>query len=162
MHLSEGTFSHVTILFILCIAKTRLLKYIEDFTTKKGKFSDKKKKMIFFIFPLKTWDCGYSLEPPRRGGSNEYPQSMFFSKIRTMMYTAVNPSFTVWKWVLRGSKLYWRFFVMVMQARVSEDYFAGKDQWKVGVSSIFARALRIQPYKDTFWDHICATRKPIQ
>ena len=23
-------------------------------------------------------DCGYSLEPPQRGGSNEYPQSMFF------------------------------------------------------------------------------------
>ena len=22
-------------------------------------------------------NCGYSLEPPRRGGSNEYPQSMF-------------------------------------------------------------------------------------
>ena len=21
-------------------------------------------------------DCGYSLEPPHRGGSNEYPQSM--------------------------------------------------------------------------------------
>ena len=26
-------------------------------------------------------DCGYSLEPPRRGGSNEYPQSMFGAKI---------------------------------------------------------------------------------
>ena len=25
-------------------------------------------------------DCGYSLEPPRRGGSNEYPQSMFRAK----------------------------------------------------------------------------------
>ena len=25
-------------------------------------------------------DCGYSLEPPRRGGSNEYPQSMFLNK----------------------------------------------------------------------------------
>ena len=25
-------------------------------------------------------DCGYSLEPPRRSGSNEYPQSMFLSK----------------------------------------------------------------------------------
>ena len=25
-------------------------------------------------------DCGYSLEPPQRGGSNEYPQSMFFSR----------------------------------------------------------------------------------
>ena len=24
--------------------------------------------------------CGYSLEPPRRGGSNEYPQSMFLSR----------------------------------------------------------------------------------
>ena len=22
-------------------------------------------------------DCGYSLEPPHRGGSNAYPQSMF-------------------------------------------------------------------------------------
>ena len=25
-------------------------------------------------------DCGYSLEPPRRGGSNEYPQSMFLCR----------------------------------------------------------------------------------
>ena len=53
-------------------------------------FSDK--KLIFFIFLLKNIDCGYSLEPPRqnrlwyslepprRGGSNEYPQSMFFSR----------------------------------------------------------------------------------
>ena len=26
-------------------------------------------------------DCGYSLEPPRRGGSKEYPQSMFWAEI---------------------------------------------------------------------------------
>ena len=26
-------------------------------------------------------DCVYSLEPPRRGGSNEYPQSMFWAEI---------------------------------------------------------------------------------
>ena len=32
--------------------------------------------IIFHIF-AKNIDCGYSLEPPRRGGSNEYPQSMF-------------------------------------------------------------------------------------
>ena len=25
-------------------------------------------------------DCGYTLEVPRRGGSNEYPQSMFWNK----------------------------------------------------------------------------------
>ena len=35
---------------------------------------------LFFLFLLQNIDCGYSLEPPRRGGSNEYPQSMFWSK----------------------------------------------------------------------------------
>ena len=32
----------------------------------------------------------YSLEPPCRGGSNEYSQSMFWGKIRKIMYTPVN------------------------------------------------------------------------
>ena len=31
------------------------------------------KILIFFIFLLKNIDCGYLLEPHRRGGSNEYP-----------------------------------------------------------------------------------------
>ena len=33
---------------------------------------------IFYI-SAQNMDCGYSLEPPRWGGSNEYPQSMFLS-----------------------------------------------------------------------------------
>ena len=49
---------------------------------------------IFHIFAPNI-DCGYSLEPPRRGGSNEYPQSMFTSRTRKIMYTPVNPSFTI-------------------------------------------------------------------
>ena len=36
---------------------------------------------IFLIF-AQNIDCGYTLEPPRRGGSNEYLQSMFGAKIR--------------------------------------------------------------------------------
>ena len=32
---------------------------------------------LFFLFLLQNIDCGYSLEPPRRGGSNVYPQYMF-------------------------------------------------------------------------------------
>ena len=32
---------------------------------------------LFFLFLLQNIDCGYSLEPPRRGGSKVYPQSMF-------------------------------------------------------------------------------------
>ena len=35
---------------------------------------------IIFLFLLKNIDCGYSLEPPRRGGSNGYQQSMFLSR----------------------------------------------------------------------------------
>ena len=35
---------------------------------------------LFFLFLLKNIDCKYSLEPPRRCGSNEYPQSMFFEQ----------------------------------------------------------------------------------
>ena len=32
---------------------------------------------ITFLISAQNIDCGYSLEPPRRGGSNEYLQSMF-------------------------------------------------------------------------------------
>ena len=51
---------------------------------------------ISYIFHISAQniDCGYSLEPPRRGGSNEYPQSMFLEEIRKIMYTPINPSFT--------------------------------------------------------------------
>ena len=32
-----------------------------------------------FHISAQNIDCGYSLEPPRWGGSNEYPQFMFLS-----------------------------------------------------------------------------------
>ena len=32
---------------------------------------------IIFHISARNIDCRYSLEPPRRGGSNEYPHSMF-------------------------------------------------------------------------------------
>ena len=35
----------------------------------------------FVLFLLKNIDCGYSLELPRRGGSNGYPQSVFWAEI---------------------------------------------------------------------------------
>ena len=35
---------------------------------------------LFFLLLLQNIDCGYTLEPPRRGGSTVYPQSMFWSK----------------------------------------------------------------------------------
>ena len=41
---------------------------------------------IFLIF-AQNIDFGYMLEPPRRCGSNEYPQSMFWSKNKKNRYT---------------------------------------------------------------------------
>ena len=58
--------------------KTRLFKYIEYFTSKNWKFSDKKTDI--FHISASNIDCGYSLEPPCRGSSNEYPQSIVFEQ----------------------------------------------------------------------------------
>ena len=49
---------------------------------------------IFLIF-AQNIDCGYTLEPPLRGGSNEYPQSMFWSKNKKNRYTPGYPSFAI-------------------------------------------------------------------
>ena len=49
----------------------------------------------YFLIFAQNIDCGYTLEPPHRGGSNEYTQSMFWSKNKKIMYTLVNPSFTI-------------------------------------------------------------------
>ena len=40
----------------------------------------------FSNFLPQNIDCGYSLEPPRWGGSNVYPQSMFCAKIRKISF----------------------------------------------------------------------------
>ena len=61
---------------IWAITKTRLFKYIENFTTKKGNFQIENSDI--FLISAQNIDCGYSLEPPHRGGSNVNPQSMFF------------------------------------------------------------------------------------
>ena len=36
---------------------------------------------LFFLFLINNIYCGYSLEPPRQGDSNEYLQSMFWVEI---------------------------------------------------------------------------------
>ena len=71
----ESSLGHTCLkVSVLTITKTRLFKYIEIFTTKKGTSSVKKQSDIFHI-PAQIIECGYSLEPPCQGGSNAYPQS---------------------------------------------------------------------------------------
>ena len=66
------------IYLIIVITKTRLFKYIENFKAKNENFQIKNADI--FHISAQNIDCRYSLEPPRRGGSNEYLQSEFFSK----------------------------------------------------------------------------------
>ena len=48
-----------------------------------------------FYISAQNIDCGYSLEPPLWGGSNETYNLCFWAEIRKIMYTPVNPSFTM-------------------------------------------------------------------
>ena len=63
-----------------------------------------------FLFLLQTIDCGYSLEPPRQGGSNVYPnlclehkkeeycrsgnirENLFFANIRELVASLIQSS----------------------------------------------------------------------
>ena len=75
------------------LRKHALVIYKKFFGFKNENFH-RQKVDIFLIF-AQNIDCGYTLEPPRRGGSNEYPQSMFWSKNKKNMYTPANPSFSI-------------------------------------------------------------------
>ena len=87
-----------------CITKTRLFKYIENFTTKEKKNFQIKNSDIFH-YSAQNIDCGYTLEPPRRGGSNEYPQSMFLSRNKNNNVYPCEPQFYYIKVGLKGIKI---------------------------------------------------------
>ena len=66
-------------------------------------FSDKKSDI--FHISAQNVDCGYSLEPPRRGGSNGYPQYMFSSKNKKNNVYPFKPQFYFMKVGVKGVKI---------------------------------------------------------
>ena len=58
--------------------------------------------IIFLIFAQNIY-CGYSLEPPRRGGSNEYPQYMFWAKVWKIS------EFFIWIFSIFGGEIFYIF-----------------------------------------------------
>ena len=102
------------------ITKTRLFKFVYwNFSTKKWKFSDKNSDI--FNISAQNIDCGYSLEPPRRGGSNEYQQPMFLSRNKKNNVYPCKPQFYYIKvGFLRGSKLY--RYVLVMSNQPAQSH----------------------------------------
>ena len=75
--------------------------YRKCFGCKNEKFTleKKKKKGIFFLVFAQNIGCGYTLEPPWQGGSNEYPQSIFWSKNKKNRYT---PAYPIFFYIKRG------------------------------------------------------------
>ena len=75
------------------------------------------KNSDIFHISAQNIDCGYSLEPPRRGGSNEYQQSMFPSKNKKNNVYPCKSQFYYIKVGFRGSKLYRHVFVDVLSKK---------------------------------------------
>ena len=59
---------------------------------------------ILIFFSAKKKDRGYPSEPPR-GGSNEYPQSMFFSRDKNKNVYPCKPQLYCMKVGFKGVKL---------------------------------------------------------
>ena len=57
-------------------------------------------------------DCGYSLQPPQQGSSNEYPQCIFLSRNKKNNVYPCKLQFYYIKVGFKGSKLYRHVFVM--------------------------------------------------
>ena len=57
---------------------------------------------LFFLFLLENIDCGYSLEPPRRGGFDEYQQSV------EQKYEKISEVF-IWKCSVFGGDFFYIF-----------------------------------------------------
>ena len=70
------------------------MQYTKIFKVVKNEEFQQKFFDINLIF-AQNIDCGFTLEPPRRGGSNEYPQSIFWSTNKKNRCTPANPRFSI-------------------------------------------------------------------
>ena len=63
------------------------------------------KNSDIFLISAQNIDCVYSLEPPRWGGSNGYPQSMFLSRNKKNNVYPCKPQFYYIKVGFKGVKI---------------------------------------------------------
>ena len=83
---------------------------------------------IIFLISAQNIDCGYSLEPPRRGGSNEYPQYMFWAEIRKISeFLSENFQFLDVKFSIYLNRHVFVMYVICQQQRHRSALT--KDQW---------------------------------
>ena len=63
------------------------------------------KNSDIFVISAQNIDCGYSLEPPRRGGSNEYPKICVLSRNKKNNVYLCKPQFYYIKVGFKGFKI---------------------------------------------------------
>ena len=101
-----------------------------------------------FLISAPNIDCGYSLEPPRRGGSNEYPQSMFWVEIwKFQNFLSEKFHFLVVKF-----SVYLNTRVFVMAARVLDHLALGSPE-----AAISEDSNQIPRLRRLFWDFVGLT-----
>ena len=80
------------------------------------------KILVFFHISAQNIDCGYALEPPRRGGSNAYPQSMFLSRNKKNNVYPCKPQFYYIKVGFKGVKIIYVFVMHIIVGTVFVTY----------------------------------------
>ena len=82
------------------------------------------KNFDIFNFFAQNVDCGYTLEPPLRGGSDEYPQSMFWIENKKFCIPLI-PQFYCIKEGFKGLYFSWPCFYAPNFEEVEGAYWFG-------------------------------------
>ena len=131
------------VVYYTSITKTLPFNIMALFMAAKTKSFRWKKKCDLFVIFARNRDCGYLLEPPHRGGSNEYPQSMFYSRNKKNNVYPCKPYFFPYKSGVWKVKITWHVFVMIYFL-----YAARKDL------NIKTAIKIIEPHQDKVWHQV--------
>ena len=96
-------FEHASFIFYQPLRKHAFSNIMKILKPKNKNFQ--RKMLIFFYISAQNIDCGYPLEPPRRGSSNKYPQSMFLSRNKKNNIYPCKPQFYYIKVGFKGVKI---------------------------------------------------------
>ena len=121
------------------------------------------KNSDIFHISAQNIDCGYSLEPPRRGGSNEYPQSMFLSRNKKKNVYPCKPQFYYIKVGFKGGSILYRY-VFVMLALLLWSQVQAEVKWVEKQKKICGKAHDCRILwrtRDPSWKHAYIDLTPL-
>ena len=101
---------HILVKTNMALRKHAYSNILKILPPKKENFQIKNSDIVYIS--AQNIDCGYSLETPRRGGSNGYPQSMFLNRNKKNNVYPCKPQFYYIEVGFKGDKIYRHVFVM--------------------------------------------------